>query len=416
MLVNRRIAQRLLLVCVIAASLPVLGGQQPASAELYFKALGRADGMRLVAGAGDALPLGAAVEVGVPTAAVTVSSQSSSGFASAPYPGPVLQGALGLAASQGAPEVAYPAVVESRFPGTPTSETAAGSYSLKATSTETRSSADAKVENGQPGQSVASTTAHAAAATSAGVVSVEAVGRVQSLDVASVLRLGSVESRVEIIRGTDGRLTRTSRLTIEGATVAGQSIAIGPGGVTVGSQAVPLAQTPLDAILAERGVTLSYLPSKKVDGSSILGAGLRIDVVADTPSGRLDTVYTLGRSFASLTSSDDATSTVRPDGPTTGSSSPDLAPAIVVPRPASGLAVSDPPAGSPVTLSPPAVPDRPVVAAPAVTGVGEVALFGDLSGAFGYWYLALVTAACATLVSGGALRVLGVRQPSGVHR
>jgi len=401
---------------VLLVALGAFGTPRVASADVYFTALARADGMRVVASDPHYLPLDATGEVGFPTAQSQLSANgSSTGFASYPYPGAVVLGVPGLIASQvpGAPDEPYPAYVESSYPRVPRASLAVGPFALSAGSTADSSESRASSSFGQTNASAGLVTASTETSRQPdGGLDVRSSSRVESLDIGGALRLGRVTSQLRITRAPSGEVRRTSTFEVEGASVAGQAVSLTSGGLTVGPAHTPLQETPLDDVLAEHGVTVNVLAPRNVGNGSV-GAGLEITVTQSTNgvAGAPSLTYTLGRGFVLLTTTLDgpaASGSVRPPPPVVPGHSPAPVPGRVSSGSpaASGPAVAEGGPGPAVAMTSVQRPDA----------AGAAALFRQLGSAAYYWYLALVVAAATCFSAGQLLRVLGVRQPRGASR
>jgi len=395
-------------VLTIVASHGVLHGRA-AAADVNGAGTAAADGMRVEADDPGFTPLGAKGEMTFPAAQAAVSGAGSTAYASAPYPGEAAVAAPGLVASQtGAPAPPYPFYVSSTYPTTPDQSLDTGVFTLAANSTE-RTSAARGSGGGSAGEQAAGRTAATAKVTvdASGTVTAEGSGTAESVNLGDALHIGRVVSNAKAVRDATGHLERTSVLEIEGATVAGQPVKITPSGVQVANTTNPLPANPLGNVLADHGITITYLAEKDTD-DGVVSPGLVVTVVEDTPqkvAGSPTTTYTFGLSSAFASSdgpvSDTGTAAVIGSDVTggvddgsgaggVGASGPGADVAAAVPAPVGGTHSGrlDGLAATPASGRRPEAPDYPTYT----------------------FYLALVVAAGASFGSGQLLRLLGVRR------
>lgn len=400
---------------LVPAALSRAAGEAAASSQYAVSAA--ADGVRVSVLAQDFLLVDDLLDAGIPSAQAVVDSLgNSSGFASNPYPGatvlsvpPLASGAFG----QQVPD--YPLHAASRHPTKPESKVEHQGYSLSSKSTETSTEAaalaDLTPEGGDAGRSAATATSTVDPAT--GAATAKAISDTQSLTINGVLQLGRVHSTATVTSKPDGKLTRSSELSIADTRVAGQRVAITPEGVRAAGQTAGLPSSDqVTETLKQAGVSVRYLAAEK-GPNGIVSAG--IEVIAkrkDPTEGSSATVtvrYVFGRASAAAGGSAEELPGPAPldsgqdhagapqaasesgDAPTSeGTAAPEAAPAA-----ASGPAPADAP--------PPALADRPAEQPAALL----MARPGDLGG-MGI-YVTLVFVALATFAGGTLLRLLGVR-------
>lgn len=374
---------------------PVGGCPVVASAEGIQVMFSNSDNIALEAPAGAGVPVAqACVDYGV---------RDSRAFAGSPYPGETVIAAPGVVGARIGQELpGYPAYAASRYPAKEQASAEQPGYTLQARSSETSSDATARTalspERSGSTVSVAKAPIDPAAKTS----SASSRSDTEPLTIAGVLHLGHVQSAASARLDADGKVTRSSELTIGRTTVGGQEVVITPEGVRAAGQTTPLPEAPPTDVLKEAGVSVRYL-SVQNTSRGVLSAGVEVVVRREDPqSGAVSkTHYVLGRSFASAGPVDAGT------GP-----APVGIPPIPVPPAATGGTGAA--AGSSGDIAPAPGDRAPAPAAapgdepPAVAGplsrTGSPAPMGLTS-----LYLVLVFGALAMFASATLLRLLGVK-------
>lgn len=404
---------RLATAAGIALSPVTLAGSAAASegGEESCPVVASAQGVQVMVSASDNILLQAPTGAAVPAAQTCVDYQiaDSSGFAGNPYPGETVLAAPAIVrGATDAPVPDYPAYASSRHPSAEEAKVEQPGYALSAESTETSSTAHARSGLAQDGGTAATAVATAKSTVDPGskVATSSAASDTQPLTVNDVLQLGRVHSSASAKVGADGKVTRSSELTIGRTRVADQVVEITPEGVRAGGQTAPLPEGDPAEALEAAGVRVRYLAEQK-SSRGVLSAG--IEVVAkqqDAQSGAVYTAhYTFGRAFAAVAPVEDRAAAGSPPPAGTGSSGIPASSGT----PAGASAGSGP---SPSSADPGGVPE----AAPAAPGSPEPAVAGPARlmgnpmdiGADGL-YVVLVFGALAMFASGLLLRLLGVR-------
>ena len=238
-----------------------------------------AQGIRVIYNVPGYLVIETLVDGGGPIAQSTLDTSGKYvGFGSLPYPGENVvsaPGVVAVATGQSLP-TGYPFYVEANYPLTKQAELTdpTGSYALKSTANPKQvvsaaqflaGSADA-VATGFATRTAATLDDHGTMTTKAETVS-------RGIDVKGLLQIAKVTSTSETVltRGARAPVTKT-QLVIEGASVGGQGVAIGPNGVTAAGQNLP--GTPdevskqLNQALTSAGIGVRMVKSTHVNGGS----------------------------------------------------------------------------------------------------------------------------------------------------
>lgn len=360
------------------------------------------------------LPLGdALVDLGIPTAqaALETGGGQQAGFASLPDPGELvltLPGtAAGLVGGFGAlPAPSYPLAVSSSQ-GQPLGRFSdpAGVIVLESRSSDQQVVASASITNPGAAPSVGKVIASASVEEDrGGTVRATAETRVEgfALDVAGVsIRLGTITSRstTTLAAGAD-EPTTTTDFDIAGATVNGLGISIGPDGVSIADQKLPLPLGELgkiiDGLLGQAGVNFELVTTTAADGGSASQyLEVRTRQTLPVPGDPVGTVYLrIGRVESSLVAGLAPTPDLGGGAPPAfaGDGGFDVGTT-------SGGAVALPTPGAPTVV------DRPGV---AIDG-DPVALALDLRRTFRFFYSVLIVGGLAGIASASIWRTKGVR-------
>lgn len=237
-----------------------------------------AEGLRVTYTVPDFLVASELMDGGGPVSqAFTDTAGKSVAFASLPYPGENGIAAPGImAVLLGRPvPFAYPLYAGADHPSVPESQVKdpSGLYDLRA-----RAAAAGADGAGSLGSPPGGPVRSGSRATAATVIADDGSARAAAESVDSALSFGdgllaiaSVTSRSVTVLPADGdRPTTSTELLIQGATVAGQAVSVGPDGVhPAGAGAVPLAGNPaggnLAGVLAAAGLSVRTVSS--ADGS-----------------------------------------------------------------------------------------------------------------------------------------------------
>jgi hypothetical protein len=354
---------------------------------------------------------------GSPSAQASLDSVgNSTAQAAAVYPGDTVATLPGTARGLlpvAAPIPDVPFIARSRYPGAQSSEQTVGPYVLTATSKEQGSAATAGGDSlSQSGVTIGKAAARADAGTDRGRVTASASNEVSGISGLAV-DVGGVRSLAKIVY--DGSTyTPTSEFAVTGFSVAGVALEVGPDGLSLAGQKVPLPDTsPVRKILADQGFEVRYLVPR-VTKTSVLTAGLEIDKNVEPPAGApvgtIKQSLIFGRSFVAIDNASSFDDTVPPvttpdSGPpssgtgTTGSGSGN---GVAPPPDVSPRSVGGPTSGGPVepNVAPPAVQDS----SPALTASSGTPRSLDL-------YPPFVIGAIALLMISQVSRMQGVRHP-----
>jgi hypothetical protein len=234
------------------------------------------------------------------TQARLTSAGESTGFASTPYPGPLLLTVPGLVVSQTGVPVSpptYPFIAASSYPATTEQDVNAGSTQLHAESDELESEAWATDGGNRTEASVEFDD---------DTVTARAESEVVAIDFGATFSVGGIRSSAEAKRDAAGEVQRASSFSMSSVTVLGQQLRYENGEFQFVTQRVPVgdARKPVDelfASLAEHGLSVRILgPSETPDG--ITSGALEITRVSDLNGMAVTTRSTFGRSFATVTS------------------------------------------------------------------------------------------------------------------
>jgi hypothetical protein len=368
------------------------------------------------------------VDGGGPVAQAALDSlQTSQAFASNPYPGDVAIAGPGLVAGfvPGFPSLpGYPLYAASSYPQTPEAQVSAGpAYDLAAKSSPTSSSASALAGSSGGDQPGGRALARAdISAGDAGAIVAMASGEVDAFT-AGPLRIGRIASSARTTLDDAGRLTRESSLEITGMNVGGTEIAVGPAGITIAGNKVPLpGGNPVEEALARAGIKITYVNSEDTE-HGVVSAGLRVTQAFTFPTAGSGTItYVFGQSSAALAASAGLPveapvaelGPLAPDGGASATTEPAQTP-VAPPAPALPSGPSDvSPPGSVARAAPLESPPGPGTSVRRSSPRGTVAL--ETTGAprslgTSGFYLMLVVAAAVALGAAHLVRILGVRLP-----
>jgi hypothetical protein len=241
-------------------------------------------------------------DLGLPTAQAQIDSiQGSKGFAGAPYSATVADnaGAGGADASQ------VPTFAIAQDPSTPESTKTLPAGTISAKASPDSSSGDAVLgASASPGAGVASTS-NTAKASCEEDTTVQAVAdsAATGIDIAGVLKIGSVRSHAKAVVSPSGEKTVEGTVDIDGASVAGHGVTISDKGVVLAGSPAPLAKDPITPALEAAGISVKYIGGVADEATGqVLAPTLEISVARTVPgpSGDVPARVTLsfGRAFA----------------------------------------------------------------------------------------------------------------------
>lgn len=346
---------RLAVAAVLGVVATALLGVAPGAADdtcASFGATAAADAVRVSSNPAGLAPVDEADGEGPAAQAHVDSLGVSTGFAGIPYS----KAAVGNAGAGGVDHRDVPVMVTSAHPTNPDESRSTPAGSLKATSQELASRAEAVA--GGPGDEQTTVgrsraAAEASCATTGAVkASSTAVSEASSFG-GGVLRIGSVRTTATAATNAAGSTVLRSSIDVDGASVLGQRVSIGDRGLVIGSAATSLGGSPLAQALDQAGISVRHVAATRdADGKGIVAPGLEVTVrrgAQGVTSGDGSVTYTFGRAYARASSAgtsstdgvvvpDDVgggpSSTFDGTGPTTGGA-PDLgAPAPLAELPA----------------------------------------------------------------------------------
>jgi hypothetical protein len=241
--------------------------------------------------------------------AVFNTSGDATGFGSLPYPGDTAvnaPGLLSIATGKSIP-FSYPFFVQASAPTTPTASASdpTGQYSLKATATDSGATGLAMMGAGaSPSGAISTSTVKT---DGSGTVTAVADAVVHGINFNGVLKIGSVTSHAEsVLRPSDDKPVSKASTVVEGVTVAGQGVLVGPNGIGLPGQS--LATQPvvaaLNATLKQAGLGLKTVANQPVAGG-LATSGLEVTQtgvlpIPGSPTGTM--VFDLGATSASIVS------------------------------------------------------------------------------------------------------------------
>jgi hypothetical protein len=292
----------------------VAGGVEAPAGPTSYEAVASAEGVRVSFGAPGFAAVETFVDGGGPISQAAIDGLGNSrAFASLPYPGDLAISGPGLVAGLvGLPSPpSYPFYVSSSYPTNPEEKLAQPGYELAARSTESSAEGSTTTGGGSSDSAVASTVTKAVTSREAtsGMVSAEATGSVDIINVGGVLRIGQVEARAKVTRVPGGEPTREASFVVNGMTIAGQTVGISDKGFTFAGTHTPIPrENPLLAVLAQSKITVQSL-SRVDNPDGVVSPGLVIRQEQATPGGPTMVIhYVIGRMAASATVSGSATS------------------------------------------------------------------------------------------------------------
>jgi hypothetical protein len=241
--------------------------------------------------------------------AVLNTSGDATGFGSLPYPGDTVVNAPGLlsVATGKAIPFSYPFYVQATAPTTPVASASdpTGQLSLKATATDALASGVAGMGTGASPSSALSTSS--VKTDDSGTVTAVADAAVHGINLNGVLKIASVTSHAESVLGpSDSKPTSKASTTVEGVTVAGLAVLVGPNGIGLPGQSVatqPVVDA-LNAVLKQAGLGLKTVTNQAIAGG-LATSGLEITQTGvlplpGSPTGTM--VFDLASTSASVVS------------------------------------------------------------------------------------------------------------------
>jgi hypothetical protein len=330
----------------------------------------------------------------------------SDAFASSPYPGDSIAGLPslinGLGGSGALPPLpAYPFIVNSSYPSTPTADQTQGPYSLTASSSTNASAAAARtgvVTSSSPSVANIDAAATASLDPTTGKMTASADDITDALSFGSLLTVGDISSHAKLVDVPGMPASLQSSFSVGSTTIAGITVGFTDKGLQLGPDTFsPVLPAVLNALLAKAGITVTYLPAVRTP-TSLESGGLAITVAMNVPSqGIVSATTTLGRvsvETASVIAAPAATATPAPFSP---------APVPPAATPVALPAVA--PAPLPAVLAAPVPRRLPPTVEPAASVLAKPFL-----GHFTTWlYLLLAGVGIALLIASALFGAFGVR-------
>jgi hypothetical protein len=267
-----------------------------------------ASGMRMGYSVPDQFAVAQFIDGGGPVAQVAVDSTGKAiSFGSLPYPGENAVAAPGvLTLATTAPFPPYPFYVEANYPVTPSEEVQdpSGTYTLSARAEQQAAEGLAAVNWGGPDGPVSRIVSQASGRIDPTGAKVTATSVSEGLTFGDMLRIASVTSRsvTTYAAGAAGPETK-SELLIDGASVGGQAVSIGPDGIHPFGQdiAFPGNADQLNRALSQAGISVRTLSLQNGPGeasSEVLQVTVKHPVPGTNVVGTL--VYEIGGSTSSI--------------------------------------------------------------------------------------------------------------------
>lgn len=392
-------------------------GLGPATAQtgcMEYGALAAADGVRTLASAPGSSPTD--VDGQGPAAQAEADSVAGSrGFAGVPFS----NAAAGNAGAGGVDATQVPVFAISEYPSRPSASSSTPAASVESKSEER--SSNAKASAGGPGdeQAAAGRATATADASCADDGTIKAVGDsvAQMIDVGGVLRIAFVRSTATATVTPSGERTLDGKLSVEGVTVAGQTVGVGDKGIVVGSTPTALpADNPLAQALTDAGIAVRTVGVVKDDkDGDVIAPALEITVtrpISGVGTGPVTTTYTFGRAYARATATPGEPAVSDADAPVDGG----VAPEVLGPDALAPPAVGD---GS-LALGSTGADLAPSVSRPGGSGDGEAGASSGTPGVLvpaqriattssASLYPAVALGALVLAAAGVVFRFLGVR-------
>ena len=303
---------------VLVVAPPGAGGQEVPAAPTSYEAVASAEGVRFSFGAPGFVAVDTFIDGGGPISQAVIDGLGNSqAFAALPYPGDLAISGPGLLAGlTGLPSPPpYPFYVSSSHPTVAEAKLAQPGYELAAKSSESESAASTMTGGGagtgDSASAIGSTVTKAVTSRDAtsGVVTAEATGTADIINIGGVLRIGQVASKARVTRGPGADPTREASFVINGMTIAGQTVGFSDKGFTFGGTTTPVPQgNPLLETLKQAKISVQYL-ARADNADGVVSPGLVITQEQATPGGPTMVVrYVFGQMAASATVSGSPTS------------------------------------------------------------------------------------------------------------
>jgi len=277
----------------------------PAAAEgncenvTQYSALASATGGRTVVVAPDTTLVSEA-DAGLPAAQAVIDSiLGSKGFAGAPYSA----AAADNAGAAGADSGEIPVFAIAQHPTTPSASKPLPGGGLEATSTADSASGKAALGASSEGAGGVGAVTNSAKATCASDTTIDAVADsvATGVEIAGVLRIGSVRSHAAVTLTPSGEKKLVGTVDIEGATVGGQAVSITDKGVVLAGSPSALPADPVTPALEAAGIKITYVKAVSDESQGqVLAPTLEITVSGDASGAAAgkSTTYSFGRAFA----------------------------------------------------------------------------------------------------------------------
>jgi hypothetical protein len=349
--------------------------------------------------------------------AILNTSGDATGFGSLPYPGDAVVNAPGLLSvgtGQSIP-LSYPFFVQAATPVTPeaSSSDPSGQYSLKATANDKQATGEAAIGTGASPSGGSSTSSVKTDPT--GKLTVTADASVRGLAFEGVLKIGAVSSHsVTTYAPGDQKPVTKSGTDVEGVTVGGQSVGVGPEGIKLLGQSAGNSSPVIDALnglLKQANLSVRTVSTRDINGGSTTTALEVTNVealpVPGAPTGTM--VYDIAAASTSIVAgAGGGPKALAPATPVasvggTDVAAPDVGDTSVAPSTGSDLALGALPAAPPSAA-------RGAGSLPLRTaGQASPLLARDLRSTFRAFYVVVAVGAALLLTGSAVWRNKGVR-------
>jgi hypothetical protein len=277
----------------------------------------RADSLQvqIIASGLPSVPNGEITAASPSSAQASLDATSSQAFASAPNPGDLVVSlpstVNGLAAGQAPPLPSYPLVVSTSNPTTPTASQTVGPYQLSASSSESASTADARVGLATFSPQVVSATSHSTVSKDphSGLMVAEATTEIAPFRLNDLVAVGEIRGTAKLTydpNNPSAGVKKQTSLSVASLIIAGIEVGLTDKGLTLaGTPLVPVDLSALTKLLGATGVSLAYAP-KTETATSVQSAGIQVLFNKTFPDPFSDTTVklALGQASASLSPGD----------------------------------------------------------------------------------------------------------------
>lgn len=225
------------------------------------------------------------------TQAILDSLGTSRAFASAPNIGDfliTLPGTItGLGAATGAiPPVPTPPFFVESDPINPERSEEVGPYSIRASSTETASSREARIGLSTLPPQVGSIATRASVSVDpdTGKIVARATAEIEPFAVSTLVRIGEIRSQASLTYDPDAGVVKETSLSVGTITVGGTELGLTDQGlVLAGAPLLPVDLAAVTGLLEGAGLGFEYIPARETE-TSVTSAAVRLTFVQEVPS------------------------------------------------------------------------------------------------------------------------------------